>query len=149
VSEFIRKPSYRYSIPLSPDLFVVCFDCVLYPPGPIPAEWGQVANFNLKDLRLSSNQLTGTPSLFPLACLQYEGIDLLSLCPSVPVEYVDLFFVCFEYPGPIPAELANKLKYLRLNDNKLTGTLSPLLPLTCVAYEVGDLPCVSPIVPVG
>ncbi len=85
------QPTYRYFIPFSPDLplilrhrlaflsqivpvrwrdlIFVCFDWVLYTPGPIPAELGQLANLIWLDLR--DNQLTGTPSSSPLTCLQY------------------------------------------------------------------------------
>ncbi len=79
----MQKPACRFSIPLSPliciqyegicllslcpfvsvgwcGLFIVCFDCVLYTSGPLPAELVQLAN--LKELRLTCNQLTGTPS---------------------------------------------------------------------------------------
>ncbi len=55
----------------------------VYIPGPIQAELGQLEN--LAELRLNSNNLSGTQSLFPLTCIQYEGIGLLSLCPFVPV----------------------------------------------------------------
>ncbi len=48
------------------DLIFVCFDWVLYSPGHIPVELGQLAN--LQRLYLSENQLTGTLSLFPLTC---------------------------------------------------------------------------------
>ncbi len=41
---------------------VVCLDCVLCPPGSIPAELGQLAT--LRELFLSNNQLTGTPFIF-------------------------------------------------------------------------------------
>ncbi len=51
------------------DLVFVCFDCVLYTPGPIPAELGQLAN--LQRLYLSDNKLTGSLSLSPLTCIQY------------------------------------------------------------------------------
>ena len=109
--EFIRKPAYRYSIPLSPDLpsilrhrlaflsqivpvrwrdsFFVCFDWVLYTPGPIPAELGQLAK--LERLIFSENLLTGTPSLFPLTCLQYEGIGLHSSVKSYQYDGVTWF----------------------------------------------------------
>ncbi len=58
------------------DLIFECFDWVLYIPGPIPAELGQLANLQRMDLY--ENKLTGTPSLFPLTCIQYEAIGLLS-----------------------------------------------------------------------
>ncbi len=46
-------------------MFVVCFDCVLYTPGPIPVELGKLAN--LRELDLEGNKLTGIPySLFPV-----------------------------------------------------------------------------------
>ena len=56
------------------DLIFVWFDWVLYTAGPIPAELGQLAK--LERLELNFNQLTGTPSLYPLTCLQYEDIGL-------------------------------------------------------------------------
>ncbi len=49
----------------------------MYTPGPIPAEPGKLAN--LTDIYLCTNQLTGTPSLFPLTCIQYEEIG--GWCP--------------------------------------------------------------------
>jgi hypothetical protein len=56
---------------------------VLHCPGPIPAELGQLAN--LEQLNLGYNMLTGTLlPLFPLTCVQFEGRDLLSICPIVP-----------------------------------------------------------------
>jgi hypothetical protein len=102
----------------------------------------------LRELTLNNNELTGI--LFPL-------LPLIWMKGETCFAYVlsHMVFVCFDCVlyalGPIPAELGQlaKLSELRLNDNKLTGTLSPLLLLTCVADEVGDLPCVSPIVPVG
>ena len=113
------------------------FDCVLYTPGPIPAELGQLAN--LQALGLSRNQLTSTPSFFTLTCIQYEGKGLLSLSPFIPVRWCDLIFVCFDWvlytPGPIPAELGQlaNLQGLNLALNQLTGTPS-LSPLTCLQY---------------
>ncbi len=59
-----------------------------------------------------------------------------------------LFWLRFVYtPGPIPAELGQlaNLEELDLSSNNLTGTLLPLLPLTCVHYEGRDLPCVCPL----
>ena len=105
------EPAYRYSIPLHPDfpsilthrlaflseivpvrwrdLIFVCFDWVLYTPGPIPAELGQLAN--LQHLRLSCNKLTGAPSLFHLTWLQYEGIGLRSSVKSYQYDSVTWF----------------------------------------------------------
>jgi hypothetical protein len=40
------------------------FSLVLYAPGPIPAESGQLGN--LQKLYLHDNHLTGTPPSFPL-----------------------------------------------------------------------------------
>ena len=51
------------------DLLFVYFDWVLYTPGPIPAELGQLANLQI--LYLDDNELTGTTSLSLLTCLQY------------------------------------------------------------------------------
>jgi hypothetical protein len=88
VSEFkeavFRQPAYRYSISLSPDLlsmwrnklafpmpfrtsdlFFVCFDWLLYTPGPIPAELVQLANLKELYLFLSYNKLTGNHPFFP------------------------------------------------------------------------------------
>ncbi len=45
-------------------MFFVCFDCVLYTPGPIPAELGKLAT--LQHLGLRENHLSGTSSLFSL-----------------------------------------------------------------------------------
>jgi hypothetical protein len=109
----------------------------LYTPGPIPAELGQLAN--LQQLFLASNKLTGTPSLFPLTCLQYYDIGLRSSVKSYQYDSV----TCFLYvltgfcipPGPIPAELGQlaNLAVLDLRYNKLTGTPS-FFPLTCLQY---------------
>ena len=82
---FKQQQAYRYSIPLPTDLpsilrhglaflskivpvgwcdsFFVCFDWVLYAPGRIPAELGQLAN--LKELYLNDNQFTGNHPFFP------------------------------------------------------------------------------------
>ena len=72
------------------DLFFVClcFDCVLYTPGPIPAELGQLAK--LKQLWMSSNKLTGTlsPLLLTLMCAIYEVGDL-------PCISSIMFVLCF------------------------------------------------------
>jgi Leucine-rich repeat (LRR) protein len=113
------------------DLVFVLIDWVLYTPGPIPAELGQLAN--LQQLDLSSNQLTGNHHFFPLTCIQYERKGLLSLCLIAPVRWRDLVFVCFDWVlyalGPIPAELGRlvNLQNLNLSWNKLTGipSLSP------------------------
>jgi Leucine-rich repeat (LRR) protein len=118
-------------------LFFVCFDWVLYTPGPIPAELGQLAK--LEELDLSHNRLTGNHPFFLLTCIQYERNGLLSLCPFIPVRWRDLVFVCFDWvlyaPGPIPAELGQlaELEELWLSQNQLTGTPS-LFPLTCLQY---------------
>ncbi len=84
-------------------LVFVCFEWVLYTPGLIPAELGQLAN--LRHVSLSDNQLKGTSSLLPsdlhsiwrnMTHIQYEGTCWLSLCPFIPVRWRDLIFVCFE-----------------------------------------------------
>jgi hypothetical protein len=70
-------------------LFFVCFDWVLYNSGTIPAELGLLAK--LERLYLYKNQLTGTPSLFPLTCLQYQGIGLRSSVKSYQYDSVTWF----------------------------------------------------------
>jgi Leucine-rich repeat (LRR) protein len=96
----------------------------LYTAGPIPAELGQLAN--LWDLDLSDNNLTGTPSLSPLTCLQYEGIGLHSSVKSYQYDSVTWFLYVLYALGPIPAELGQlaNLKELLLDSNELTGTPS-------------------------
>jgi hypothetical protein len=70
--------------PTKVDLFVTYFEWVLYPPGPIPAELGQLAN--LKEMMLHNNRLTGTLSpLLPSTCVEHEERDLLSICPILAV----------------------------------------------------------------
>jgi hypothetical protein len=88
-------------------LVFVCFDWVSYTPGPIPAELGQLAN--LQELYLDRNQLTGTPSLFPLICLQYYGIGLLSSVKSYQNDSVTCFlYVLIEFcilSGELPMSI--------------------------------------------
>ncbi len=71
-------------------LFSVCFDWVLYTPGPIPAELGQLAN--LLVLYLEDNQLTGTLSLFPTDLPSLLRHRLAFTSEIVPVGQADLFF---------------------------------------------------------
>ena len=171
---FIRKPAYRYSIPLFPDLHSIwrkrlafltpvhtsrigwlgfCMNWLSFVyPGPIPAELGRLVN--LMELKLGSNLLTGNHPFFPLTCIQYERIGLLSLFPFAPVRWRDLIFVCFDWvlytPGPIPAELGQlaNLQQLALFRNRLTGN-HPFFPLTCIQYERKGLLSLYPFIPVG
>ena len=54
-----------------------------YAKGNVPPEIGTFGDFfGVQTLNLSHNELTGSPSLFPLTCIQYEGIGLRSSVKS-------------------------------------------------------------------
>jgi hypothetical protein len=112
-------------------LVFVRFDWVLYSPGPIPAELGQLAK--LERLELHYNQFTGAISpLLSLDLCRTESRRLALRMPYLSSRIGNLLFVWFDWvlytPGPIPAELGQlaNLKELYFQTNKLTGTPSLL-----------------------
>jgi hypothetical protein len=80
--------------------------------GNIPPELGNLAN--LQDLRLHSNQLSG--SIIPPQLGNLANLELLQLC-------------CSQLTGSIPPELGNlaNLLYLYLGWNQLSGSIPPEL----------------------
>ncbi len=163
---FIPEQAYRYSLASPscsiwrerlvlqmPYLRVTCFLFVLtvfrIPQALSRPNWADWSIY-----RIFIYTKTSLPVLhpsFPLTCIQYEGIGLLSLCPFLPVGWGDFFGVWFNWvvytPGPIPSELGQlaNLEKLYLYSNHLTGTY----PLDLCSIWRKNLPSTYPIQPVG